>query len=515
MECLVWLLMSCTSLLSLSASSSENPTVIIIGAGMSGIMAAKTLSERGINDFLILEASDRIGGRMLHTNFSGYVIEVGANWVEGVGGQQENPIWTLAKKYDLRVSYSDYNNISANTYNEEGELLQLSKTKPHFDLADASFNYSNALSFSLNAYSEEDVSIATAQRLFGVIPTSPLDMAIDYFYYDFEIAEPPRITSLKNVLPNPTFDYYGDSEYFVCDKRGYSYLPEQLAREFLKHDNEKFIDSRLKLQKVVRQIKYSPHGVHISTEDNSTYHASYAILSVSLGVLKSRLITFKPDLPYWKIKTFYQFDMSIYTKIFLKFPYKFWPTGPGTEFFLYADDKRGYYPFWQHLENEYPGANILFVTVTDDEARRIEQQSNKVTKEEIMEILKKLFGEGIPEAEDVLVPRWWKNRFYGGSYTNWPIGVSGADFDRMKVPVGPLYFTGEHTSEKFNGYVHGAYLAGIATAETLLDCINHGKCREVTSDGLPWAHQNNSQADIQANKTCTGVCCKDVQQVRL
>jgi polyamine oxidase len=30
----------------------------------------------------------------------------------------------------------------------------------------------------------------------------------------------------------------------------------------------------------------------------------------------------------------------------------------------------------------------------------------------------------------------------------------------IKAPVGRVYFTGEHTSERYNGYVHGAYLAG-------------------------------------------------------
>lgn len=345
------------------------------------------------------------------------------------------------------------------------------------------------------------------------VPVTPLDMAIDFFNYDFEIAEPPRVTSLKNVQPNPTFVYYGEDEYFVADSRGYVYLLDQLAKEFLQNDDTNIIDSRLKLEKVVTNIEYTSHGVKVKTEDGSMYNARYAILSVSLGVLQSRLINYKPDLPYWKIKTFFQFDMAIYTKIFLKFPYKFWPTGPGTEFFMYADEKRGYYPFWQHLENEYPGSSILFVTVTDDESRRIEQQSDNETKAEIMVVLKKLFGEGIPEIEAILVPRWWKNRLFGGTYTNWPIGVSEVDFDRMKAPVGPLYFTGEHTSEKFNGYVHGAYLAGIATAETLLDCINHGKCNETTSDGLPWKSSNTINSHTNADQGAES-CSNQVQQER-
>ena len=37
----------------------------------------------------------------------------------------------------------------------------------------------------------------------------------------------------------------------------------------------------------------------------------------------------------------------VYTKIFLKFPYKFWPSGPEKEFFIYAHERRGYYTFWQ------------------------------------------------------------------------------------------------------------------------------------------------------------------------
>ncbi|KAH7290275.1 hypothetical protein KP509_30G040000 [Ceratopteris richardii] len=130
-----------------------------------------------------------------------------------------------------------------------------------------------------------------------------------------------------------------------------------------------------------------------------------------------------------------------------------------------------------------------------------------------MQVLRKLFGKDIPEPENILVPRWWRNRLYGGSYTNWPIGVSEADFDRMKAPVGPLYFTGEHTSSKFNGYVHGAYLAGIATAETLLDCIKYKKCKEITSNDLPWMNPSTTQVTNKTEQTCSGVCCKAVQQI--
>ncbi|MCO5591111.1 hypothetical protein L7F22_045088 [Adiantum nelumboides] len=275
-----------------------------------------------------------------------------------------------------------------------------------------------------------------------------------------------------------------------------------------------------KTKKVVKYIEYTSRGAIVKTEDGTVYITKYVILTVSLGVLQSNLITYKPDLPFWKLETIFTFNMAVYTKIFLKFPYTFWPVGPGTEFFVYADNKRGYYNIWQHLENEYPGSNILFVTATDDESRRIEQQSDEETKQEIMVVLRKIFGPNIPEIEDILVPRWWKNRFFAGTFTNWPIGASEADFDRMKssifvkAPLGRLYFAGEHTDEKFNGYVHGAYFSGIATANSMIDCFKHKKCDLITSNALPWEHQKGKPLhNSNLTKTCKGACCSARQEV--
>lgn len=138
----------------------------------------------------------------------------------------------------------------------------------------------------------------------------------------------------------------------------------------------------------MREISYSPAGVTVRTEDKSVYRADYVMVSTSLGVLQTDLIQFKPKLPVssypssinyilcliqkkkkknytlclrvfylstifsclsqaWKVTVIYQFDMAVYTKIFLKFPKRFWPVGKAREFFLYASSRRGYYAAWQ------------------------------------------------------------------------------------------------------------------------------------------------------------------------
>jgi polyamine oxidase len=87
----------------------------------------------------------------------------------------------------------------------------------------------------------------------------------------------------------------------------------------------------------------------------------------------------------------------------------------------------------QHLNREYPGQNLVFVTVTDDEARRIEQLHFNDTLAEIMVVMRKMFGPDIPEATDIFYYRWWQDKFFRGTYSNWPVGVSTYEFKQLQV----------------------------------------------------------------------------------
>lgn len=64
---------------------------------------------------------------------------------------------------------------------------------------------------------------------------------------------------------------------------------------------------------------------------------------------------------------------------------------------------------------------MLVVTLTNGESKRVEAQSDQDTLREAMEVLRNMFGPDIPDATDILVPRWWNNRFQRGSYSNYPI----------------------------------------------------------------------------------------------
>ncbi|KAL5160106.1 Polyamine oxidase 1 [Glycine soja] len=443
--------------------SPSRPSVIIVGAGISGIAAAKVLAENGIEDLVILEASDRVGGRIRKESFGGVSVELGAGWIAGVGGPQPNPVWELGVQFGLRTCFSDYSNARYNIYDRSGNII------PSGIAADSYKKAVDSAIEKLRKLEEEEATaygddhsnnIKNNETKPPSTPETPIELAIDFILHDFEMAE---------VEPISTYVDFGEREYFVADERGYDYLLYKMAEEFLFTSKGRILDNRLKLNKVVRELQYSKSGVTVKTEDGCVYETNYVILSVSIGVLQSDLLAFNPPLPGWKLQAIDKCDVMVYTKIFLKFPYKFWPSGPEKEFFIYAHERRGYYTFWQHMENAYPGSNILVVTLTNGESKRVEAQLDEETLREAMAALRDMFGSNIPDAIDILVPRWWNNRFQRGSYSNYPIISNHKVFHDIKAPVGRIFFTGEHTSERFNGYVHGGYLAGIDTSKALLE----------------------------------------------
>ncbi|GAB2240741.1 hypothetical protein Droror1_Dr00021259 [Drosera rotundifolia] len=550
-----------------------SPSVIIVGAGISGISAAKTLHEAGIHDFIILEATSRIGGRIKKQEFAGHTIEVGANWLHGTGGSKSSPLFEMAKEIKLKMFRSDFSGVPSNTYTQDGGLFSkeevettmkvaeivdemgaiLSKYwayKPglpgldddisiselqrqshhvpitplemvidyfYHDYEDSEPPWITGLKHTLPRCAKEDfgtdahfvadprgfeavvhhiakqfisykpgldddISTLELQRRFHHVPITPLEMVIDYFYHDYEDSEPPRITSLKHTLPRCAKEDFGTDAHFVADPRGFEAIVHQIAKQFLSYKGEDITDPRIKLNQVVKKIYYSKSGVEVTTEEGCTYHAKAVVVSVSIGVLQSDLIAFEPALPEWKKQAITEFSMGTFTKIFLQFPHRFWPTGPGTEFFLYAHQKRGYYPIWQHLENEMPGANILFVLMTHEESARIEQQSQNETIADVMQVLRKMFGNDIPKPSRIFIPRWKSDRFYRGAYSNWPNGYSEARHEQLCEPVGPVHFTGEHTNVPYLGYADGAYLAGIKTANDVIRYLQKSSICERTEE---------------------------------
>lgn len=101
------------------ARPASDTQVLILGGGVAGIIAARTLVAQGITNFLIVEARDELGGRMRSTTFGAanrqLTVELGANWIHGTqeGHGPANPIFELARKHNLDFVDSDVHTSSS------------------------------------------------------------------------------------------------------------------------------------------------------------------------------------------------------------------------------------------------------------------------------------------------------------------------------------------------------------------------------------------------------------------
>jgi polyamine oxidase len=127
----------------LAASHVVKTKVAVLGGGMAGIIAARTLHEQGIQDFVVVEARTELGllshlgckkttiHHLLHRSVGGRMqdvalgngvkVELGPNWVQGLGeGATQNPIYTLALKHKLVDVFSDPDNLT--TFDNHGPV---------------------------------------------------------------------------------------------------------------------------------------------------------------------------------------------------------------------------------------------------------------------------------------------------------------------------------------------------------------------------------------------------------
>ncbi|KAI0070410.1 amine oxidase [Panus rudis PR-1116 ss-1] len=460
----------------------KDAKVLILGGGVAGVIAARTLHEQGIPDFLIVEARHELGGRLMDKQFGDeelgrrYTVELGANWVQGTqtGRGPVNPVWSLARKHDVNTRRSHFFESIA-MYDETGPVDYRDKFSQAVD------NY-NRLTSSAGVRVPKGLVDTTARGGYSLVtgsrPQTPHEIAAEYFLFDWEFSQSPEETSwiASSWANNYTFraDAGGFSEHnrMSVDQRGFKTLIQDEAKEFLKGDG-----SQLRLNSTVREVRYSENGVEVVLKDGSRLKADYAICTFSLGVLQHNDVQFVPPLPLWKREAIHSMTMGVFTKIFIQFPEKFWFD---TEIALYADRERGRYTVWQSLDHPkfFPGSGLLFATVTGSFSKRIESLPDSLVESEVLSVLQSMFPErSIPDPTDFYFHRWHSDPLFRGSYSNWPASFLPEHSSNLRANVDErLWFAGEATSRKYFGFLHGAYTEGEAIGMAVADCINGGGC---------------------------------------
>ncbi|KDO44821.1 hypothetical protein CISIN_1g0100011mg, partial [Citrus sinensis] len=99
----------------------RSPSVIVIGAGMAGVAAARALHDASFK-VVLLESRDRVGGRV-HTDYSfGFPVDLGASWLHGVC--QENPLAPVISRLGLPLYRTSGDNSVLYDHDLESRVLK-------------------------------------------------------------------------------------------------------------------------------------------------------------------------------------------------------------------------------------------------------------------------------------------------------------------------------------------------------------------------------------------------------
>jgi len=417
-------------------------SVLVIGAGMSGIKAANQLNQQGF-DVTVLEGRDRIGGRVWSDDSLGKPVDLGASWIHGIEG---NPIHTLAKDLGVPMYEWDYENqvtydIDGNETTKIDDALAEKQDSFYFWAAKALFNDSEASvqdaidvgvkSGDLNNFSQAEVEFFANAMI------------------EQDAAADSRDISLAGLWKDEGFD--GPDVIFP---EGYDALVKALARG---------LDVRLNTW--VSSINYTNKQVEVGTS-NGVFKADHVIVTVPLGVLKKNKIAFEPQLPEQKQAAINSLSMGVLNKVYLAFDDVFWDKDVTN--LAKVSEQKGHWSYWINLEPA-TGLPILTAFNVAQYGKEVENFSNEEIISLAMGELRKIYGKDIPDPTGNIITRWSQDPFSYGSYSYVPKGVSASMRDKLAEPMyDKVFFAGEATHAKYSATVHGAYLSGEREANRII-----------------------------------------------
>lgn len=416
-------------------------TVVVIGAGISGLTAASTLKTKGFN-IIVLESQDKVGGRLRTDRSLGIPFDEGASWIHGPNG---NPITALALASGTKTFLTEDENVKV--YNQDGTIYSDAYLDEQYS------EFENAVKQVL-ANGNKDQSFETIFT--NLYPTKGNDNLWKYMlsaYLEFDTgADISKLTS----------KYFDDDEVYpgkdVIVTNGYDTITNQLS---------KGLDIRL--NSTVTKVDYSNTRPIISY-NGIDLTADYVIVSVPLGVLKKGTIKFHPELPMNKKNAIENTNMGNVNKFLLVWDTPFWETE--LQYIGYTGGEKGKYNYFLNLNTFAPDANALMTFAFGDEATISEGKSDVVIQEEIMSHLRTIYGNTIPNAKHFLRTKWGQNPHSFGAYSYATNGTTTQDFDHMELEImDRLFFAGEHTEFDYRGTVHGAYLSGIREANKIIELL--------------------------------------------
>nr|WP_255570869.1 FAD-dependent oxidoreductase [Cohnella sp. CFH 77786] len=427
-------------------TSSGNAEVLVIGAGIAGLAAARELRSAGYK-VVILEGRDRIGGRLwTDRSCPDFPFDRGASWIHGIRG---NPIADMAKHWNIAGVPFDYD--SKALYGSDGTLLSDEEIDRIYERFDGLMTYLEDIREGLEEDSRMSMKQAFDRWIDGVRLSESERTGLDYaINTEIEHEYAADISELSLLNGDWGREREGGDTLITG---GYGGIAAGLAE-----------DLDIRLGHLVRRIEWDRNHVNVIT-NRARFRADRVVVTLPLGVLKSGNVIFSPELPETKRRAIRNIGMGVLNKLYLRFPEPFWDEN--SSMLGYISQIKGEWAEFVNLA-KYTGQPALVGFSAAANARMMEKGSDERVVASAMDVLRTIYGEDIPDPTGWKITRWGTDPFAYGSYSFMAPGASGKDIEELARPVGGrLFFAGEATSGEYAATVHGAYFSGIREAKRI------------------------------------------------
>lgn len=425
--------------------------VIVLGAGIAGLTAARQLAAAGLR-VRVIEARNRVGGRIFSRSIGKEVLELGAEFVHG-----KPPIlWNLIDEagletYELGGKHFCWEHrVLQECGDDFGRDFQWLEALKDWDREDCSFA----------EYLEiANVPEASRKRLIG-------------FVEGFNAAD-HRVIGVAALAKQQAVEDATEGDRMFHVRGGYGQLPEFLARQIER------LGGTISLETRAISIRWQQGSVAVECLRNGrteTCRGAAALIALPLGVLQSGALKISPS-PKHAMHLVSQICVGHAHRIVMLFRSKFWaalaaqPAGQGLSQLSFLHASSELFPVWW---NKFPEDSSTLVAWTGGpRADAIAGRRPEELEDEAIRELAKVFAIDGATLHELLVQSashdWQQDPLAQGSYSYLPVGALHVP-DALSKPIeSTLFFAGEHTDTSGNwGTVHGAMESGQRAAHQIL-----------------------------------------------
>ncbi|XP_017863456.1 PREDICTED: protein anon-37Cs-like [Drosophila arizonae] len=472
----------------LQRESKETARIIIVGSGPAGIAAATRLLEHGFRHVRILEAEDRIGGRINTIPYGDNVIDLGAQWCHGEVG---NVVYERVKDLDMVTKTGDFMN-TFRFLRSNRELVPQPTANALRTAAE------NSIPDGPNAYDGSMGDYLTHKYWQEVAKMPDVDRAIAS-----EMFESFKRGECGTEGSDTLFELSGRShlEFVECKgdllihwrNKGYASFLRLLmhAKEDVPGDLG-VLSGKVQLSKRVSQINWEgDNDLVLRCWNGELMAADHVICTMSLGVLKEQHCSlFLPSLPEAKVRAIRGLKLGTVDKLFLEFAVQPLPQNWSGVHFLWMEqdlkELRDSKHFWLesvfaiHRFEDQP--RMLEGWIIGEHARYMETLQKDEVLEGLMWMLRKFLPFDLPQPKSFLRTQWHSNPHFRGSYSfrsTYTDELQTGPWD-LAAPLTNacgkprLQFAGEASSRTHYSTVHGATETGWREADRLNEYYARG-----------------------------------------